>query len=456
MSKFLFTNPSTGKQYEVDGPPTMSEAQARKIFDEQLSSGALTGLKSGDTVSSVEQVLSKVPGSVGQFLQQSSSNTNNVGILPSTLTQDTSSVLSRISDLLKSNTPTNPVSIGNVASQLPALTSIQGLSQVDVRVLMSQATNLVNQASNVVSSLGVGKYGFSIDQLERVGVVKPGTNTLMTTTQSDITTILSSPSVFTGKFNVNSLSDILNNISIQDLLQQNLISQGLSGLQELGISVDKFNIGALAGTALNAAKSIPNTYEWIMGNGIGASLKTQFDQTARSADYATTFASTKLNDAVAQEEEPGTAENTVNRDTIDAAVSRITGNSKIPVVSYSSSTKTADVSSLARSINSFVSDYNQLYTETILPLLKNNVNVLDVTQLVNGLELREQALSDLLDFKSQGLSIERKVDSYTENGGSSISEFSKLDLSNKEIASTIGVLENIIDKFKFRIQTAIL
>ena len=47
MSSFTFTNPINGQQIELSGD-TLTEAQAREIFNQQLEAGSLVGLKPGD------------------------------------------------------------------------------------------------------------------------------------------------------------------------------------------------------------------------------------------------------------------------------------------------------------------------------------------------------------------------------------------------------------------------
>jgi len=72
MSIFKFTNPVTGQPFEIKGPPTLTEAQARDIFDKQLEAGSLVGLKPGDVVSAATQAAGGLPSALSQVAQTAS------------------------------------------------------------------------------------------------------------------------------------------------------------------------------------------------------------------------------------------------------------------------------------------------------------------------------------------------------------------------------------------------
>ena len=148
-----------------------------------------------------------------------------------------------------------------------------------------------------------------------------------------MTSVLKSPAVWTGKDGINNLDSLLNNPAVQNLTQQNLMSSGLNVVKQLGIPIDKLDPKALAGVSLNAAKSPADTLAWAQGQ-LPADLKSQFDTAAKDASFAVDFADQKINDAIAQLAPPGEAEDTVDRATLDAAVTRIFGNDKIPSLDY--------------------------------------------------------------------------------------------------------------------------
>jgi hypothetical protein len=341
-----------GKKFEIQGPPGATEAQARAIFDQQAKTGALVGLKSGDILNAAKQAEGGVAAAVGQVSQALSgvpglsSGALGTGFstagkeFSSALGSATSVVQQTLSGITKSlgSTPvTNGINLADFSKQVPSLTSISSLSGIDVRAAMSQASTLVGQASTQFSdALGVGKFGFDANQLESAGLLKTGTvSSFLTQGVNSLTSVLKSPAVWTGKDGINNLDSLLNNPAVQNLTQQNLMSSGLNAVKQLGIPIDKLNPKALAGVSLNAAKSPADALAWAKGE-LPADLKSQFDTVAKDASFAVDFADQKINDAIAQLAPPGEAEDTVDRATLDAAVTRLFGNDKIPNLDYGS------------------------------------------------------------------------------------------------------------------------
>jgi len=339
-----------GKKFEIQGPPGATEAQARAIFDQQAKTGALVGLKTGDILNAakqaegglaaatgqISQALSGVPGSLGGSLGTAFSTAGKE--FSSALSSATSVAQQTLSGITKSiaGTPvTNGISIADFSKQVPSLTSISGLSGIDVRSAMSQASTLVGQASTQFSdALGVGKFGFDATQLESAGLLKTGTvSSYLKQGVNSLTSVLKSPAIWTGKDGINNLDSLLGNPAAQNLTQQNLMSSGLNAVKQLGIPIDKLDPKALAGVSLNAAKSPADALAWAKGK-LPADLKSQFDTVAKDASFAVDFAKQKINDAIAQLAPPGDAEDTVDRATLDAAVTRIFGNDKIPSLDY--------------------------------------------------------------------------------------------------------------------------
>jgi len=339
-----------GKKFEIQGPPGGTEAQARAVFDKQVNTGALVGFKPGDELNAVKQASSGLAAAAGQVTQAISGTpgltTGALGTAFSSAGQQFTAALSSATSVAQqtltgitrslAGTPvTNGINIAEFAKQVPSLTSISGLNTQDVRAAMSQASTLVGQATSQFSdTLGVGKFGFDASQLENAGLLKTGTvATYLSQGANQLTNVLKSPAVWTGKDGINNLDSLLSNPAAQNLTQQNLMSSGLNAVKQLGIPVSQLNTKSLAGVALNAAKSPTDTLAWAKGQ-LPADLKSQFDTVAKDAAFSVDFAEQKLNDAVAQLAPPGEAEDTVDRATLDAAVTRIFGNDKIPDLNY--------------------------------------------------------------------------------------------------------------------------
>jgi len=279
------------------------------------------------------QALSGIPGSVQGALTSPDAKAG----LTSAIDQG-KQVLSNITKSLSSTPVTNGMSIPEFAKQAQALVPIQGLSSVDVRAGLSQAAALVGQAPTEISNaLGVGQFGFDASQLETAGLLKPGTaSAFLSQGANELSSILQSPTVWTGAGGIKDLDSFLSNPAAQNLTQQNLMDAGLTAVKQLGLPIGKLDSKALAGVALNAAKSVETTLDWAKGQALSADVKAEYDTLAKDAAFAVGVAQEKLNDALKQEEFAVPSENTVDRATLDAAVTRLFGNDKIPSFEYGS------------------------------------------------------------------------------------------------------------------------
>ena len=236
---------------------------------------------------------------------------------------------------LVGKTPLSAINTADVVKGGLASSSISNLSLPDVSGAMASASKLVGQGVDKVSNaLGVGKFGFDTKQLERAGFIKPGTTaSFLATGVNTLSGILKSPTVWTGKGGVKGLDGLLGNTGLQNNIQQDLMSQGVSALKNLGVPTNNLNPQALAGIANNAAKSVENTVAWAKNSAsLPASIKSTFDSVATNASFAVNFVKSKLGAPVLQEEVVTPAVNTVNVTTVNAAARRIVGNDKVPNV----------------------------------------------------------------------------------------------------------------------------
>lgn len=231
---------------------------------------------------------------------------------------------------------TNGINVADFAKQVPALGAIGNLSAADVTGTLAQAGKLVGQGAGIVSNaLGVGKFGFDAPQLEKAGLIKPGTAAaFLAQGENDLVSVLKSPTVWTGKEGVKGLDGLLSNTGLQDKVQQGLMKTGLDELKAVGIPTDKFSPQALSGLATNAAKSVTETTAWVKNApDVPADVKAKFDAAATNGAFAVNFTQTRVDPPVLQETKPEPAANTVNSETQDAAAKRVVGNDKIPSVS---------------------------------------------------------------------------------------------------------------------------
>lgn len=461
MSIYTFTNPLTGQRFEVETPATFTEAQARQIFEQQLSAGSLVGFKPGDVLSSATQLAGGLKSAASQVTQTLSGVAGSVtGAIPgSQLLAASQSVASRtlsgITTSITNLVPTNPINVADLAKQATSLVPIQNLSQVDVRAAMSQAAALANQAANVVSNdKGLGQFGLDATQLERAGVLKPGTaSTYLANGTANLTSVLNSPAVWTGVNGITSVDSLLSSPAAQNLIQQDLMSQGLDAVQNLGIPTGSLAPAALAGTALNAAKSVTDTMSWAKGLPLSSDIKSLYDQTARAGAFAVDFVSSAVNDAVLQQDSPDPAANTADRDTIDAAVTRITGNDKIPAVNYGSVESVSIKAEFTQRFSADVTNAQASFKELNLrsaELARVSTNS-DLSGIINTIDQLELLQSDYLALEGTLLSLERQGRSYEQRYDALPPLYSILETVNSQIQQSIKNIEAYIQRLQARI-----
>jgi hypothetical protein len=358
MSTFKFTDPESGKIFEIQGPAGFTQDQANAVFQQQVDSGALVGFRSGDILNAEVQSVSGVSAANSQVLQAAAKIAGSTqGALGGAYNNITSSasVLSNgmrgangvaqsveartvagIANSLASTVVTDGITVSNFAKQASALVPIKNLGIPELTGVLSQASRLVGQSASALSNLGAGKFGLDCNQLELAGFIKPGTAAkYLSSGVNQLQDILSSPIVWTGKDGIANVDNLLKSIPSQDKIQQTLMNTGLSTVAQLGIPVDKLNPQALAGVALNAAKSAKDALAWATDK-LPTDLKSAYDAVAKNAAYAVDFAKSKVSDAMKGLSLPLPSLDTVNRSTLDAAAKRIIGNAKIPGISYTS------------------------------------------------------------------------------------------------------------------------
>lgn len=357
MSSYKFTDPESGQVFEIQGPAGFTQAQAETVFQQQRESGALVGFRSGDVLNAEVQSAAGLATADSQVAQASAQIAGGpTGALGGVYNNSTSSasVLSNgmrgaygsstsveartLASVTRSisNTPvTNGINVANYAKQASALVPIRNISTPQLTGALAQVQQLIGQGSTGFSnSLGVGQYGLDCNQLELAGYVKPGTSArYLASGTNDLTSVLGSPTVWTGKGGIKNVDGLLASVPAQNNIQQTLMSNGLGTVAQMGIPINKMNPQALAGTAVNAAKSAANTLAWA-SDKLPSSIKSAYDSVARNVAYAVDFANSKITDAMKGLSSPTPAIDTVDRSTLNAATKRIVGNPKIPNVDY--------------------------------------------------------------------------------------------------------------------------
>jgi hypothetical protein len=380
MATFSFTLPN-GQPFEVKGPSGLSLDQAKAIFDKQAATGSLVGLKPGMVLSAATQAAQGLASAQSLLTQAQSSITGALGAgIPgaaaaigsvssalgaaggaingslsgvaagltgavgaavsasgaaSIITGGAATAVSTINNIIATVPLTNEINITDFAKQIPAVASIGPLSLPDVTGVLAQAKKLVDQAGSIVTDAkGLGEFGLSPAQLEAAGILKPGMAKFVADGASTVTNLLKSPAAFTGKDGIKGAQDLLGNLVKQGLIQQDLMKKGLDALKAFGIPADLMSAAGAAGSILNAAKDPAAAAAFLKKlPGIGQDLADTFEKNIRDAAFPPGLVP-KLPPAFKAETVPVPAANTVNRDTVNAAVTRVLGNPKVPEPNY--------------------------------------------------------------------------------------------------------------------------
>ena len=328
MNVFKFTTP-TGQLIEVTGPAGSTYDQALAIFNQQSTTGSLTGLRAGDILNSLIQA----KGGLATALSQVTSS-----ITPSTLSQ-IGSALTKIPNLPASN----PTTISTfVNTPVLAGSTVGPLSTTQIQGLLSSTASSVNQnATDITNENGLGTYGLTADQLQQAGLIKPGTAELINQNPANLVSILSSPTVWTGKGGATDLDAVLTNPTLQSIAQQSSLASSYNQLSQLGVVSSTVNnlfsstkdLGAVVNNAANYG--VAATTEWL-NNTVGGSEIGQLTTSAINSIFGQNFGTVNRsvsgggNPLQTGVQTPRGYSNTVNRSVIDTAFNSIIGNNKIP------------------------------------------------------------------------------------------------------------------------------
>jgi hypothetical protein len=233
MAIFKYTLPS-GSEFPLDAPNGTTPAQADKIFYEQVAAGAFVGYRVGDSLTNPVSALT---------------NFGLTRLERGTAGVDDTTLLAVIQNLpivapvpaLTSVPVANPVSQADYITTKSGLgpSTIGSLSQPQVQTLLAQVAASVDQDADLLTQeKGLGRFGLNALQLERAGYLKPGTvdrylggpqeNTFSNPDNFVVT--LQSPSVWSGKDGVTSVTLLQTDVDKQNQIQQQLMQQSYESL----------------------------------------------------------------------------------------------------------------------------------------------------------------------------------------------------------------------------------
>jgi hypothetical protein len=130
---------------------------------------------------------------------------------------------------------TIPVDPGQIIKQTAASDAIANLTISEVTSLLASRSAEVSQSPGAASTgKGVGKYGLTPSQLEQLGLIKTGTVSRYGSDQAVLTRVINSPTIWTGKFGIRTLQNLLDNEPLQAQLQQDLMVINYEEMQRNG------------------------------------------------------------------------------------------------------------------------------------------------------------------------------------------------------------------------------
>lgn len=170
-----------------------------------------------------------------------------------------------------------------------------------VKAMLAQASAEVAQTFDEITNiLGVGKYGFSAEQLETAGFLKPGVvDFYANELKENLSGILQSPAVWSGKESVQGLSDFLTDVKIQDLTQADLYDTGLKALRSTGLVTGLEAPEQLAGFVQASSKYPAATIkQWTENKPLDSTITTEIAKAVRGGQYSVELTNQKINNAV--------------------------------------------------------------------------------------------------------------------------------------------------------------
>lgn len=274
---------------------------------------------------------------------------------------DTASALARLTNVPVSS----PVGAAQILRQTPATRSIGNLDPSQVTGLLGQAGAATGQNFDAVSTdKGIGKFGLTPQQLQDQGFLKPGTvEQFIGQGNADFTSVLQSPSCWTGKGGATNLDGFLKNPSLQNGTQVNIMEQGLNQLKSLGVATGNENPQQLAALVQGAAKfGAADMAAWTKGSA-PADIVSSIDNLAKDAQFAVDLVDTKIPNIGIS---PEGAVDTVDREALDSAITSFFGSGgidggKIPVPTVGPVARAA-ASKFETSLYSNTPDQDLIYT----------------------------------------------------------------------------------------------
>jgi len=316
-----------GRSVVISGPASLERDAAQRIFNQQLASGSLIGLRPGDIITAATQVASGLTTAESQLLQQVSQTTiQTQQITPAKV----------IADALVKVPVTNGITVADYATQPAETTGLGNMTAPQLTGVLAQLRKLAAQPATVVTNAGLGLYALTANQLAAAGYIKPSAAQFLQSGQNSLVNVLKSPASWTGQNGIETVQQILSNESFQQQIQVSLMNQSLLYLSQVGIAVAQLPARSQAGAVAAAARDPAATQAWLQGQTVSVADSVLFGQYVRDCAFAVDFVDSKINNAMTNQADPVGVNNTTDRARLDAATNRIVGNAKVPTLTYGS------------------------------------------------------------------------------------------------------------------------
>lgn len=275
MAQFNYTLPS-GATFTMEAPAGTTQAQADYTFYSQVAAGALVGFAPGQSISGTTSSVAKFALS---RLDRGIAGVEDTVILAIINGLPTINTLTGAIPTLIDTPLENPITQADIAAiagtgfTAPAIGT---LTSTQTQALMAQVVNTVAQpATTATDSRGIGQYGFSCQQLEIAGYVKPGTwQQFIQPGPSTLTEVLNAPGIWTGLNGIYSLDQFLASKSAQNDCQARLMKNGYNSLQAAGVikTPNAQNISAVTGTVYTGSNAAIATATATVTNDVNSQV----------------------------------------------------------------------------------------------------------------------------------------------------------------------------------------
>ena len=219
--------------------------------------------------------------------------------------------------------------------------TLGSLKSEQITGMLAQASlNIPQSANEISSSIGVGKYGFSAEQLENAGYLKSGTTEFfLKDGTANLETVLQSTSVWSGKNGVSTLNGVLGDENLQDVIKTDLYATSFNELRSEGILTGIETPDSVAALVEPASQfGTASVKQWVNNTVPDEAGTTTISKASRSAQYSVNLVDSKLSEEIKGfNTQSQQSVNTVSRSVVDESVTSVITETKVAPKTYTRS-----------------------------------------------------------------------------------------------------------------------